>query len=287
LFVNFPGFFGAFYFKRNGYKIACTPNAVSASMFVGGSAYLSEDEGILSSLVDGRDFFIDVGANIGHLSIALAVNNGARGIAVEANPVTFKALTRNIRLNRLVEHVTALNLAVGNVDGGSVEIQHSYSDDCNSVVVEPSDSGVPLYTVPHSRTFRVTAQSLDGIAAERDLPERIRLLKVDTEGFELFVLQGGYLLLQRTELVYFEIWDRLTWKYGYGPGEVLSFLDRAGFDVWIVAWSPSDDGDSMRRTLTRLHDDLDFRQQHRNLLAVNRRFDVRIPDHFLVRTSGT
>jgi FkbM family methyltransferase len=40
-----------------------------------------------------------------------------------------------------------------------------------------------------------------------------RLIKIDTEGYELFVLKGSKNILKITEMIYFEYWEKLTKKY--------------------------------------------------------------------------
>ena len=219
LFVNFPGLFSRLSFARNGYLLSMSPNAVAASFFVYGNKCLSYDEQVLTALVGKDDFFVDVGANIGHLSLALAKTSGARGFAIEANPKTFKFLSRNVRINNLLQNLIALNYAVGETDGDLLQIQDSFADDCNSIVdtaykVREEDN---LYTVSHDALYSVQSRTLDSLAEEHNFPSINRMLKVDVEGYELFVLRGATKLLQSTEIIYFEYWNKLTRKCEVDP----------------------------------------------------------------------
>ena len=234
-FVNFPSLFHGFYFRRNGYKVLMSPNSIAASFFVYGSNYLAYDEQILSCLLGRGRFFVDIGANIGHLSLALGHLSDSAGVAIEANPKTFKVLFRNVKINQLSAKVMCLNYAVGESDATNVEIQDSFSDDCNSVVNnQRSVDSNSLYIVPHNSTYSVKSRTLDSLAREHQFPARIRLLKIDVEGYELFVLRGASDLLKTTEILYFEYWDKLTRKYGYDSKELFGLLEASNFKLYFA-----------------------------------------------------
>ena len=62
----------------------------------------------LRNALGGHRVWIDIGANLGTLSIALALANPtARGWAFEPNPVTFAFLQRNIHANGLADRIHA------------------------------------------------------------------------------------------------------------------------------------------------------------------------------------
>ena len=236
IFVNFPKLFSKFYFLRNGYKVLMSPNSIAASFFVYGDSYLSYDERLLKYLLGKGRFFVDVGANIGHLSVALGCSSHSSGVAIEANPRTFGVLLRNVKINELSSKVVCLNYAVGESDTTDVEIQDSFSDDCNSVVShQQAAAGLDgLYTVPHNSTHLVKSRTLDSLSREHRFPARIRLLKIDVEGYELFVLKGASELLKATEILYFEYWDKLTRKYGYDDKELFSILEAYKFKLYLA-----------------------------------------------------
>lgn len=83
------------------------------------------DYGKLRSLLRGRQNgrrsrpsgaggrFIDIGANLGFLSVALAIANpDAHGVAFEPNPSTFAFLQRNLQQNGVADRVLAVNAGV-------------------------------------------------------------------------------------------------------------------------------------------------------------------------------
>lgn len=71
---------------------------------------------VIREAVDGR-FVVDIGANIGALSI-LAARGGARTIhAYEPHPEHYRALRRNVLLNGLEDRITCFNEAVSDRAG--------------------------------------------------------------------------------------------------------------------------------------------------------------------------
>ena len=72
--------------------------------------------------------WLDVGANLGTFSIALALANpGATGWAFEPNPSTHKYLVENIRANGLEDRITAVNMAVSR-DGRPLQMPRCVVD---------------------------------------------------------------------------------------------------------------------------------------------------------------
>src|SRR5262245_58921880 len=97
--------------KRDGYRLRFFPTSLSASLWTY-PAERHDDEVIIKSLLRPGDIFIDVGANVGTHSLAAAtvVGNG-HVYAVEAHPVTFHYLKKNIELNPF-SNITLYNYAV-------------------------------------------------------------------------------------------------------------------------------------------------------------------------------
>lgn len=235
LFVNYPNLFSRSYFKRKNYKLKKSSSALAAAMYVEGDDHLNFDEEFLKSLIRPNDCFIDVGANIGHISISLKKSiPNLRCYAVEANPNTFKVLNKNIILNNI--NINSINCAVGDSDNATIKFQDSDSDDCNSVISENmiEKNNKKLYFVKNNKEITVNVKTLDYIANHFSILSNIRLIKIDTEGYELFVLKGSKNILKRTEMIYFEYWEKLTKKYNYTFKEIFSLLKNSGFDIYRV-----------------------------------------------------
>jgi FkbM family methyltransferase len=161
------------------------------------------------------DVVLDVGANVGHISMLLADVVGPEGLmAFEPAAIAFERLRENWRLNGWpVEHL--FNVAVGSHDG--------------EVFVERASSPlttVSVLSVP-STGQAVALCSLDQLRG-RWQGRSIGLLKIDVEGYEREVMAGarGLLAENRPRMVMFE---SLSGHLDAGVAEVFS---EAGYRVF-------------------------------------------------------
>jgi FkbM family methyltransferase len=148
------------------------------------------EAGILSVfrgfLAEG-DVFLDVGANIGFLSLVAARFVGGSGTvyAVEPHPETYKILQENIHINR-IKNVCPMNIALG----AEISEARIYDNPKRSrgaaSLIRPSDA-----TEQSGKPCRVT--TIDILLEEGMCPPH--LIKIDVEGFELEVLKGSRTLL--------------------------------------------------------------------------------------------
>jgi FkbM family methyltransferase len=190
-----------------------------------------DEEMFMRRHVRAGDVVVDIGANIGFTALLAWSLVGKSGAvyAFEPHPRTFRFLTENIRLNR-AHNITAFHLALGDT-AGTTGLSNEKSDDQNAV-----DAQAPL---------RVEVARLDDISELRE--QRVRLLKIDVEGYERFVLAGATDVLSRTEIVFCEHLEALFNQYGYTGQEVRHLLQSAGFSVHGVLpdgrltepWTPS------------------------------------------------
>jgi FkbM family methyltransferase len=195
----------------SGYNLRFYPSTGSATMWCNPYFYKNEEQ-ILQQHLRPGDIFVDVGANIGCLTLFASqlVGNSGHVFSIEPHPRTVSYLRGNVALNRRT-NITVIHAAIGD-HKGSVCLSDRRSDDQNRVV----EAGVP-----------VQLDTLDSL-----LPDvHIRLLKIDTEGFELFALRGAQRTLQNTDLVYVESCEEHFQKYGYSTPDLLALLTTHGFDT--------------------------------------------------------
>jgi FkbM family methyltransferase len=206
-----------FTINRNGYKVIFFPSSLSRSLWEFGLSERDEDEQIIRTLLRPGDTYVDVGANIGTLAIVAKLHVGVEGhvIAIEAHPRTFSFLKENIKYNHLC--LDAYNVAVGE-KSGRLTFTDTRADDMNSPAIDAEKGLV------------VDVTTLDQLLA--GVVQDIRLLKVDVEGFELPVFRGASTVLDCTQLIYFESWDRHFKRYGYETYDLIDFLNKAGFIVF-------------------------------------------------------
>lgn len=160
---------------------------------------------------------MDVGSNIGHLSIEAALKVGKHGqvFAFEAHPRIAGFLRKNIRLNRL-GHVHVAQCAVGE-NFGWTSFTDKLTDDQNCV-----SEGEGSFTLP--------IIPLDALLVQ----QRPSVIKIDVEGFEKFVLHGAASLLERTSFIYFEAWTEHFSRYEYSFSDIYEYLSGKGFLLGVV-----------------------------------------------------
>jgi FkbM family methyltransferase len=195
--------------NRNGYNLVFHPTPLSANLWTY-PEYLLDEEAFLRRFIKDGDLAIDIGANIGSISVAMASKVGTSGeiISIEADPKTFLRFTENIKTNAGL-NVTALNCAVGESDG-KIYFSQGYSDDQNHILVEPTNQSITI-----------NVSKLDDLLDET---RKIRLIKIDVEGYEYFAFKGATLAIQRADFIVFEGFDKLVQRYNYMMRDIFEYL---------------------------------------------------------------
>jgi len=134
--------------------------------------------------------FVDIGANVGFLSILAARLVGPEGrvIAVEPHPGAVARLRAGIAANGVTNSVEIVEAACGLQDRGMVRL-HLAED---SVLSSTDPERAPLRRdFPFLRSIEVPSITIDGWMRGRgELLARIAAIKIDVEGTEAEVLRG-------------------------------------------------------------------------------------------------
>ena len=196
-----------------GIKIKFYPTSTSTALWVDPNCFDSEGVDFIWDYLSEGDTFVDIGANIGHLTLIGAKKVGSgRVVSVEPHPRTFKFLNKNIKLNKL-KNIKTYNFAIGDENNESL-FSDIRSDDQNFV----GEGGSVTIDIK-----RLDNLNIDGI---------VNLLKIDVEGYELFVLKGALETLSRTEAIYVEVYETNFERYSYHLKEILEMIIKNNFKVF-------------------------------------------------------
>lgn len=243
--LQLAGLSPLFTIRLDGYALRFYPTNVSANLWINPDSRF-HDLSLFKDYCRPGDVIVDVGANIGEVSIIVSQRVGVNGqvVAFEPHPRIYCYLLGNLALNHCA-NVAARNLAIGSAPG-TVRMTDDKRDDMNRIM---SDGGI-----------EVRCSTLDDELTQAS----IALLKVDVEGTELSVLKGAAATLQRTACVNCELIDQHCRRYGHTMGDVIGLLQQAGFQTFVTSGtrqlSPVDAGfsDGGAHELVAVRDRDDF-----------------------------
>jgi len=169
--------------------------------------------------------FVDIGANVGEFTLAAAkLLDRGRVIAFEPHPNIYRQLGRSVELNHY-NNVSLFNLALGR-EGGSLDL-YGPTDAHNEGMYSLIKGAVRTEVVA-----KVPIETLDEIF-EREALERVDFIKIDVEGAELFVLQGGTKTIERHKpAMLIEVSEETFREAGYKPSDLKDFLDHYGYEYY-------------------------------------------------------
>jgi FkbM family methyltransferase len=208
------------------------------------------------------DVVLDVGAHVGLFTLLASRLVGPHGEvhAYEPVPANFERLQENIALNRL-SNVRPNRVAVSDEEG---EVSLGLRDErlvgnstCDYTV------GAELSSVTAPTT------SLDGYLDAQG-PARVRLIKIDVEGFEYRVLAG----LERTlteappGAIMFELNAQLLYEHGSSPTSLIERLNDHGYEMHQLGHAGQLKRAPSAREIERATERFDYENAPKSMLRV-------------------
>ncbi|XHR26762.1 MAG: FkbM family methyltransferase [Chthoniobacteraceae bacterium] len=161
---------------------------------------------------------LDCGANVGLFSVMGWDLVGASGhvVSIEANPITFRLLQRNLAANHCG---TAVHCALTK-SPGEVELFMPMEGDVFSSLHKGG-----YITGPNIKTFRVNGRTLMEVLESLCI-DHIDVMKIDIEGGELDVLRSSPCLLKNMRPVIICEYSTKTWPAFGASAEALMQLTK-------------------------------------------------------------
>lgn len=214
-----------------------TTNWVGWNIFAFGE-YSANLANIFRSIVKDGDVVFDVGANIGAMSLTLCKLVGARGqvFAFEPFPAALESLHQARRLNNL-SNLQIREFALSNEVGRMQLYSPRPGTGALRGVGKTGLTGMSSLAKPTEEYMRgvdfdvldVEVKRLDDVVMEANLTS-VDFIKIDAEGFDCNVIQGGLNVIKRFRpYVVFE-YD-LVWhsRSGKTLGDAFEMLDEYSF----------------------------------------------------------
>jgi len=188
---------------------------------------------LLQPSITPDSIVLDVGGHAGQITklFSKLTPNGTV-YAFEPGSYAFSILRKTKAFKRL-SNVTLINQGLSNAEGEvilEVPLKHSGSMGFGiSHIVETTDKAAAL-------SFResISVTTLDSFVEKEGL-KRIDFIKIDVEGHELKVLEGGLDVLQRFKPVLMvEVNEGNFERAGYSPSDFFAFMEAAGYSACYI-----------------------------------------------------
>ncbi len=165
------------------------------------------------------DVFIDIGANIGWYTVIVSRHAAQSEChAFEPVPFIFEKAQRNWQLNQFGNTVYFNNMALG-AEVDAELTMHTFDG------LYHGHSSASTLDRDDYRTWVVPSTTLDQYAEMHNL-DRIDMIKMDTEGGEMKVLEGADQVLCRPDppIWVIEMNEETSNSFGHSPAELLEFM---------------------------------------------------------------
>lgn len=176
-----------------------------------------------------NDVIIDVGANVGRfVETALAFQPYAKIHAFEPIPDIFAEMVKKVGA---YSNVYCHNYALGSKLGvQQINISQYHEASSFLELGHTLTAGVRGIDFSYNTKISVEIETLSNFVLRHSI-RRIKLLKLDVQGFELEVLKGAEAILPLVEYVYTEAQFQELYKNGPLYTDTFNFLSKFGFKL--------------------------------------------------------
>ena len=171
---------------------------------------------------------LDIGANIGLFSLnIIAELSQAKIYSFEPGPHQFNLFQKTISNNKLLNTIELSNIALSNKSGIVSFATHDSKDVSGDGFIDTGRAG-------KSTIIEVQTTTLDKWWKEKKCPI-IDFIKIDTEGAELLILEGGIDLIKSSHpIIFLEIFEGNLVNYPYKAIDVLSFIHKIEYSLFSL-----------------------------------------------------
>jgi FkbM family methyltransferase len=223
LYSSCPSYKGVFpYF---GEQIHFPPGSLMFELAMNEGIFEAGNLKLLQAALRPGSWAFDVGANIGLMSAPLLhAEPTLHVVSIEASPRTAEFLARTIAASPNRHRWTLVPKALGAVEG---EIEFFAATGSDGIFDGLKDTGRSR----GAAKVQVSLTTLDAVWRDAGRPA-VCLVKIDVEGAETEVLQGGRECLRTTRPIVLLEWNRLNLAaYGRSPDQLLTLAAELNCDL--------------------------------------------------------
>ncbi len=219
--------------RTNGLLVEIEPDVLVRARFddyvfrwaFANSFYQKPEIRLSRRLINTGDTVVDAGANMGLWAMGAARRVGQNGAvhAFEPVPENFEELRSNTELNDLTQ-IHAVECGLSHRKGRTT-IYAATNGNSGMASLAPAP-GV-------DRALDIELTTLDDYCEAQGIA-RVEFLKMDVEGAELSVLEGGRELLKKDPMILFEASEQTARAFGRSTVEVKAHLSEMGFRLFRV-----------------------------------------------------
>ncbi len=171
------------------------------------------------------DLIIDIGGNIGWYSLVLSYKNKPLVLAFEPDIFNFSLLKKNVALNKK-DNIRIFNVALSNTPGKmTLYLYKKHNLGRHSFIRQRNSIG----------TAEVETIQLDNFLVDQGLKEkRIKLIKIDIEGYEFAAMSGAQQSLARTDYLMTEFSPGMMKEIHQDPMEYINYIKSFGFTLMVI-----------------------------------------------------
>jgi FkbM family methyltransferase len=158
----------------------------------------------INNFANNRVFW-DIGANVGLYSIYAAKTKNVQIFSFEPSVFNLESIARNINLNKVADKICIVPLPLSDTSQFNM-MQMTSTDWGGALSSFGRDVGWDGNKMSVVFNYQVLGSSIDDMVSRLSLPKP-HYIKIDVDGIEHFILNGGFSILQEVEEVLIEVND--------------------------------------------------------------------------------
>lgn len=169
--------------------------------------------------------FVDIGANIGMISLSLLEKlKDLKIYAFEPGPHQADLFERTIQMNNLSKKIELSRIALKDQKGFDFFHVHKTMDVSGDGFIDTERAG-------KTRKIKVETDTFDNWWKSRNKPD-IKYVKMDTEGSEYWILKGAQeFITQCKPILFIEINDKNIRNYPFKIDDLINYIESFGYEI--------------------------------------------------------